>query len=111
MAEQTSEEFLPTPPPEPATSSNSSSTPASSQDLKSLARQESAKENSPFPILALVDEQFDMIDNLNEVGFTKFPAHIKRHRHTHAAIVVRTQKDGFAEGRVVVEHWAKRFEV
>ena len=114
IAEQTSQEFLPTPPPEPATSSSSSSTLASfSQDQgkKDLARQESAKEYSPFPILALTEEQFEMVDNLNEVGFEKFPAHIQRVRHTHAAIVVRTPKETFGEGRVAVAHWAKRFEI
>ena len=52
-----------------------------------------------------------MIDNLNGVGFTKFPVHIQRHRHTHAAIVVRMDKPGFEEGKVVVQHWAGRFEV
>ena len=110
MASHTEEEFLPTPPPEPASSSASTSS-IGSHGFKRLTKRRSRKGDSPFPTLALSDEQFEMIDNLNEVGFTKFPAHIQRHRHTHAAIVVRMQKEGFAEGRVVVQHWAERFEV
>ncbi|KAK3722404.1 hypothetical protein LTR37_002395 [Vermiconidia calcicola] len=109
---QTTHDFLPTPPPEPSSSGASRKSDDSSiKDEKNLARLESAKEDSPFPILALTEEQFEMIDNLDKVGFTKYPAHIQKHRHTHAAIVVRTQKAGFEEGRAVVRHWAHTFEV
>jgi hypothetical protein len=105
---QTTEDFLPTPPPEPASSSNSS---IFSQDTKDLAREQSGKDGSDFPILALTPDQFGMIENLDQVGFTKYPAHIQRHRHTHAAIVLRMNKPGFEEGKVVVDHWAQGFEV
>ncbi|KAF2484081.1 putative serine esterase-domain-containing protein [Neohortaea acidophila] len=108
LAERSREEYLPTPPPEPASSAISSS---SASDTAKLSRTETAKEDSPFPVLALTEEQFEMIDNLDSLDFTKFPVHIQRHRHTHAAIVVRMQKDAFAEGRVVVRHWAQRFEI
>ena len=111
LEDQTSKEYLPTPPPE-STSSGSSPSSSSSVDVaKQLARTESVKESSPFPLLALTEDQFSMIDNLDALGFEKFPVHIQKHRHTHAAIVVRMQKDGFGEGKVVVKHWAKRFEV
>lgn len=115
LADQTTEEFLPTPPPEPSTPSQSSQSLSSvtteKENAERLAREQSSKETSPFPILALSEEQFEMIDNLNTVGFTKYPVHIQRHRHTHAAIVVRTQKPGFEEGKVGVQHWANGFVI
>lgn len=110
LEDQGSEEFLPTPPTEPNSSSSSASS-SSVNVAKKLARTESAKEPSSFPILALTKDQFTMIDNLDALGFEKFPVHIQKHRHTHAAIIVRTQKQGFEEGKVVVQHWAKKFEV
>jgi hypothetical protein len=99
------EEYLPTPPPE--------STRTSSEETKEvkLARRESTKENSHFPLLALTKEQFDMIDVLDSVGFTKYPVHIQKHRHTHAAIVVRINKPSFDEGKVISAHWAEKFEI
>ncbi|CAI7601602.1 hypothetical protein N7533_007371 [Penicillium manginii] len=57
------------------------------------------------PKLALTPEQFTIIDNLNDVGFTKYPVYIHNHRHTHAAIIVRSPKDGFYEGKIVMKHW------
>lgn len=111
-------QYLPTPPPEPASSSSSASSASSSSttnrataEEKDLARNESKKESSSFPLLALTPEQFAMIDNLNAVGLTKYPVHIQNVRHTHAAIVVRTQREAFWEGRVVVKHWAEEFEL
>ena len=111
LAVNTGEEFLPTPPPEPSTSADSSSTQINSDSSKSPRRRQSAKEDLEFPVLALTEDQFKMVDNLDQVGFTKFPVHIQKHRHTHAAIVVRVQKPGLEEGKVVVRHWAERFEV
>ena len=52
-----------------------------------------------------------MIDHLDALGFEKFPVHIRKHRHTHAAIVVRTAKEGLGEGRATVRHWARGFVV
>jgi len=106
------EQYLPTPPPEPASepASSSTSTTATSEE-KQLAREQSKKEDSQFPILALTSEQFAMIDNLNDVGLVKYPVHIQNVRHTHAAIVVRTERASFWEGKVVVSHWAKEFEL
>lgn len=57
------------------------------------------------PKLALTSEQFGIIDSLNEVGIKTYPVHIQRHRHSHAAIIVRSPKDGFAEGKLVMKHW------
>ncbi|KAL8917883.1 MAG: hypothetical protein Q9208_007706 [Pyrenodesmia sp. 3 TL-2023] len=65
-----------------------------------------------FPTLALSDEQFEMIKNLDGVGWKKNLVHIQNHGHTHAAIVVRMQKPGFDEGKVVVRHWLEaEFEI
>lgn len=111
------EQYLPTPPPEPACdedvraakpSASASSSSTAFEKVESEANQES---NSPFPTLALTQEQFAMIDNLNAVGLTKYAAHIRNVRHTHAAIVVRSERESFWEGRVVSRHWAGRFEV
>ena len=55
--------------------------------------------------LALTDDQFAIIDSLNAVGFRKYPVYIHNHRHSHAAIIVRTRKDGFNEGKIVMKHW------
>ena len=60
---------------------------------------------SEFPTLALTKEQFAIIDSLNDVGFKKYPVYIHNHRHSHAAIVVRIQKDDFNEGKIVMKHW------
>ena len=105
------EQFLPTPPPEPASSASSIKSSRLSTDEKEMSKQQSAKEDSPFPILALTKEQFDMIDGLNGVGLTKYSCHISKVRHTHAAIVVRSQRASFAEGKVVSAHWAEHFQL
>ncbi|RLL98237.1 hypothetical protein CFD26_105356 [Aspergillus turcosus] len=55
--------------------------------------------------LALTPAQFSIIESLNSVGFRKYPVWIHNHTHSHAAIIVRTAKKGFDEGRVVVKHW------
>ncbi|KAJ5792966.1 uncharacterized protein N7503_008944 [Penicillium pulvis] len=60
---------------------------------------------SKFPKLALTSDQFDIIDSLNDVGFRKYPVYIHKHRHTHAAIIVRIQKESFNEGKLVMKHW------
>jgi hypothetical protein len=57
------------------------------------------------PTLALTPEQFGIIDSLNKVGIKKYPVHIQKNRHSHAAIIVRSAKPGFAEGKFVMKHW------
>lgn len=119
-AEGGQESYLPTPPPEPAgsASSTSLSTPSSSSssthDIKhpTAASSEKDAHDSPWPTLALTDDQFAMIANLDaHVGFTKYPCHIQKVRHTHAAIVMRMEKESFTEGREVSAHWVGNFEV
>ncbi|KGO71834.1 hypothetical protein PITC_028370 [Penicillium italicum] len=58
-----------------------------------------------YPKLALTHEQFEIIDSLNAVGIRKYPVHIQNHHHSHAAIIVRVEKDGFREGKIVMKHW------
>ena len=58
-----------------------------------------------FPVLALDPRQFRMIETLNEVGWKKFPVHISKVRHSHAAIIVRRKGSSFDEGWVVIKHW------
>lgn len=55
--------------------------------------------------LALTPAQFTIIDNLNSVGFRKYPVYIHMVRHSHAAIIVRMAKKSFEEGKIVVRHW------
>lgn len=66
-----------------------------------------------FPTLALAPYQFDMIDSLDQLGFKKFPVHIHKVKHSHAAIIVRNPKnEAFSEGKMVVKHWLdEQFEV
>lgn len=65
-----------------------------------------------YPVLALTPAQFAIIDSLNPVGFRRYPVYIHKHRHSHAAIIVRMPKKGFEEGKVVIKHWLdNEFEV
>ncbi|KAL9127018.1 MAG: hypothetical protein Q9217_004033 [Psora testacea] len=65
-----------------------------------------------FPTLTLSSEQFAMIEALDGVGFKKYRVHIQKVRHTHAAIVVRSAKKSFDEGKVVIKHWLnEEFEI
>ncbi|KAK1976731.1 putative serine esterase-domain-containing protein [Colletotrichum cereale] len=57
------------------------------------------------PTLALAPYQFQMIQNLDSVGWHKYPVWIHKDRHSHAAIIVRWEKTTFTEGHVVLKHW------
>jgi hypothetical protein len=64
--------------------------------------------SSNFPTLALTPAQFSMIKNLDEVGWRKYPCHITKSTHSHAAIIVRIPgRKAFEEGKAVVRHWLK----
>jgi len=79
-------------------------------DIDSI--QEQKRRLTPdFPTLALTQDQFKMIEALDNVGFKKHPVYIHNHRHSHAAIIVRMDKKSFDEGRVVVKHWLDKFEL
>ncbi|KKZ62752.1 hypothetical protein EMCG_02862 [[Emmonsia] crescens] len=58
-----------------------------------------------IPTLALTPSQFAIIDSLNSIGFRKYPVHIHKAWHSHAAIIVRMPRKNFDEGKIVVRHW------
>lgn len=72
---------------------------------------EKAERKLEFPTLALSQEQFKMIENLDNVGFKKYPVYIHKHRHSHAAIIRRMEKEGFEEGYMVAKHWLNHFQL
>ena len=57
------------------------------------------------PTLALAPYQFSMIIALDSVGWRKYPVWIHEDRHSHAAVIVRWNKETFKEGWVVLRHW------
>lgn len=59
------------------------------------------------PTLALTPSQFEMIDSLDSLGWRKYPIWIRKVRHSHAAIIVRMDREAFSEGRVVMRHFAE----
>jgi hypothetical protein len=63
--------------------------------------------SQPTPTLALTKDQFEMIDALDGLGWRKYPVWIHKIGHSHAAIIVRTDKPSFSEGEVVLSHWVK----
>ncbi|KAJ5514209.1 hypothetical protein N7463_003761 [Penicillium fimorum] len=93
--------------PEKSTTSSASKSARNDADVESgSARRPSTMEVSTYsPKLALTHEQFGIIDSLNAVGIRKYPVHIQKHHHSHAAIIVRAEKDGFREGKIVMKHW------
>ena len=101
---------------EPPDSSELSEKPPCSptvDDSQKLKRVNSpAPHKSDFPQLALTDDQLAMIRNLDAVGFRKYRVHIRKVRHSHAAIIVRRGIDFNDEGEVVIRHWLdEEFEI
>lgn len=58
-----------------------------------------------LPTLALHPRQFAMIRALDDIGFKKWPVHIHKSDHSHAAIIYRRTGPNFDEGLVVARHW------
>ncbi len=75
---------------------------AAEQDILALERKES---HPHHPTLALAPYQFAAIQSLDKLGWRKYRVWIHADRHTHAAIIVRKEKDTFTEGWVVLKHW------
>jgi len=86
-----------------STTDRSQSRPRSQSSAEDLEKSELNQNNTP--ILALAPCQFKMIQALDEVGWRKFPVHIKKVRHSHAAIILRVDKESYNEGSVVFRHW------
>ncbi|KAI2625794.1 DUF676-domain-containing protein [Hypoxylon sp. NC1633] len=68
---------------------------------------ERKKSHPQFPTLALTPSQFMMVDELDKVGWRKYPVWIHKVGHSHAAIIVRNETQRFSEGHVVFRHWLK----
>ncbi len=69
-------------------------------------------QKSEFQPLALTGEQLVMINNLDAVGFRKHRVHIRKDRHSHAAIIARRGIKVHDEGEVVARHWLEEeFEI
>lgn len=74
---------------------------------RSLLRRERRMSIPAQPTLALAPYQFEMINSLDTLGWRKYPVWIQKHRHSHAAMIVRMEKKGFAEGWVVMRHFVE----
>lgn len=77
-----------------------------------LRRVSTNKESiSGFPTLALTQDQFAMIRALDDVGIEKYGVHIHNSTHSHAALIVRSNRKAFDEGKMVVQHWLDGFSL
>ncbi|KAF3940318.1 hypothetical protein ABW19_dt0200961 [Dactylella cylindrospora] len=99
--------------PKQAAKSTSSLVMAEGDSDESKLKLEETLSMPEFPTLALAPFQFDMIDALDQLNFKKFPVHIHKVKHSHAAIIVRNPKnENFSEGKIVIKHWLDgQFEV
>ena len=114
-------EYLPEGSEEMADATVEAPTPSSAAFAKStdsLLPEKSDNHQSPslerppnFPTLALTTAQFAMIKTLDDVGFRKYPVHIHKSTHSHAALIVRFPRSAFEEGKVVVKHWLDEFHI
>ncbi|KAI9843837.1 MAG: hypothetical protein M1837_006098 [Sclerophora amabilis] len=109
-----SQENLSDPESGPETPHSSISSSSSKQPAATSSTSQTRDPSSPeqliahkptFPTMALSPSQFGMIESLNAVGFRKYPVHIHKARHSHAAIIVRKKWKSFAEGKRVIAHW------
>ncbi|OTA96454.1 hypothetical protein M434DRAFT_392886 [Hypoxylon sp. CO27-5] len=66
---------------------------------------ERKKSHPQFPTLALAPCQFTMIEELDKLGWRKYPVWIHNVGHSHAAIIVRSDTQRFKEGHVVLRHF------
>ncbi|PHH67862.1 hypothetical protein CDD82_1044 [Ophiocordyceps australis] len=75
-------------------------------DERSVLRRERRLSTPTQPTLAMSPCQFEMAQSLNALGWRKYPVWIHKNRHSHAAIIVRMDKETFDEGHVVLRHFA-----
>lgn len=104
MAGSQREEYLPGGTEKPALST-------AVEGSATASAKDAVQNEAGFPVLALTKDQFEMIDNLINLGFDRYAVHIQKASHSHAAIVVRTNRDAFSEGKIVFRHWTERFEL
>lgn len=55
--------------------------------------------------LGLIQNQLTIIQNLNALGWNKFPVLIRNTKQTHRAAIVRMPDPSFDEGKVIVKHF------
>ncbi len=103
---------------DPVVESPSLSSVAFGKSTESLLSEKSDGDQSPLlerppglPTLALTTAQFAMIKALDDVGIRKYPVHIHNSSHSHAAIIVRSPRAAFEEGKTVVKHWLDNFQI
>ncbi|KAI3398948.1 hypothetical protein diail_8271 [Diaporthe ilicicola] len=72
---------------------------------RNILRHERKQSQPGQPTLALAPDQFEMITALDSVGWRKYPVWIHMNRHSHAAIIVRMDKESHREGHIVLKHW------
>ncbi|KAJ0109065.1 hypothetical protein J7T55_002257 [Diaporthe amygdali] len=72
---------------------------------RNILRHERKQSQPGQPTLALAPTQFEMIRALDSVGWRKYPVWIHKNRHSHAAIIVRIEKESHDEGHIVLKHW------
>ncbi|KAK3946015.1 putative serine esterase-domain-containing protein [Diplogelasinospora grovesii] len=80
---------------------------ASDSDGQKILALERKQSHPSQPTLALAPYQFAAIQALDKLNWRKYRVWIHKDRHTHAAIIVRWDKETFSEGRVVLQHWLK----
>lgn len=72
---------------------------------RNILRHERKQSMPGQPTLALAPAQFEMITALDSVGWRKYPVYIHKNRHSHAAIILRLDKESHSEGHIVLKHW------
>ena len=76
----------------------------SDEEILALERKQS---RASQPTLVIAPYQFAAIQALDNQDLRKYGVWIHKNRHSHAAIIVRSQKESFSEGQMVLDHWAK----
>ncbi|KAJ6782793.1 hypothetical protein PWT90_04150 [Aphanocladium album] len=76
------------------------------EDRKMMTRERRLSQPTQ-PTLALAPCQFDMIRNLDTLGWRKYPVWIHNTGHAHGAIIARIDKRRYDEGFIVMGHYAE----
>ncbi|XWX01599.1 hypothetical protein V2A60_009627 [Cordyceps javanica] len=74
---------------------------------RQLLKRERRLSQPTQPTLALAPCQFDMIRNLDSLGWRKYPVWIHNTGHSHGAIIARIDKRRYDEGFIVLGHYAE----
>ncbi|RCK67782.1 hypothetical protein Cantr_03111 [Candida viswanathii] len=63
--------------------------------------------SATFPPISLSKHQAYIVENLNKVGWKKYPVILRHTKATHSGAIVRQHDPNFDEGEVVVRHFIK----